>query len=355
MKKKYLVLEFNGCSTTIELLNTPVVDKWILAFNSNREKQTYDFKPENASAFIHGHLIESEAHPVYGYTAAYVVEELNKSIDKANSLIDGVEFPYRAFEGMSWEQTNLIHRCFTTSASTSTNWQHGFNDEQLLEYKKTQYDQPHKIKELITNKQFKLKGDFAPFSDAIHEINMWVHRYESFFANQNVLDMYDKVGGTGEYLELDWDNFSSIHAQQNTIVARTNYEDILRSFTDDYSDINVFLGKYIKGKDYEFAYCEYDNPLEYDITNVDGINGSLRVHYDDIYKNIYSDSDYMNWLKASNLPLEMCLPVPVGKIVDSSCNFKQFKPDYVSEERWSNGMIKPLPPFNSVNSYIVER
>lgn len=353
MKTNYLVLKFNGCRTVIELLNTPVVEKWISAFNSNRSKGTYDLKPENASAFIHGHNVNFDVHPVYGYTASDVVNSLNSSIDEATSLVKGAEFPYRAFPGMSWEQTNLIHRCFTTSASTSTNWQHGFTPEQLFNYKKTQYDQPHIIKDIITNKQFEV-SDYNRFLDVIHEINMWVHRYESFYVSERITKLAEEVSGTGEYLELDWDNFNNIHEQQNTVVERVSYEQLKQSFPDNYSDMDVFLGKYIKGKDYEFAYCEYDNLLEFDITNVDGINGGLRVHYNDIFKKIYSDSSYLTHLKSLGLEEEMYLPVPVGKIVESTCDFSQFKPDYNSEEKWSNGMIKPLPPFNSVNSYLTQ-
>lgn len=354
MKTNYLVLEFNGCTTTIELLNTPVVDKWIKAFNANRSKGTYDLKPENASAFIHGHPINFTVHPVYGYTTSDVVEALNKSIDDANELVDGEPFPYRAYDGMSWEQTNLIHRCFTTSASTSTNWQHGFSPEQLVEFKKLEYDRPWLIKEMVPRKQFTV-SDFPKFLHAIHEINMWVHRYESFYENEKITKFVEEVSGHGEYLELDWDNFSNIHEQQNTVVERTSYEELKQSFPGNYDEIDVFLGKYIKGKDYEFAYCENDDLREFDITNVDGVNGSLRVHYKDTFKKIYSDSSYLTHLKSLGLEEEMYLPVPVGKIVDSTCDFNEFKPDYNSDEKWSNGMIKPLPPFNSVNSYIIQK
>lgn len=355
MKTSYLVLEFNGCSTTIELLNTPVVEKWLLTFNANKQNNLYDYKPENWTAFIHEHHLESDIHPLYGYRKSDIVDEINKSIEKANSQISGVKFPYHAFEGMSWEQTNNIHRCFTLSVTTGTNWQHGFDENQLLEFKKIHYSTPFKIGDLIKEHQYTITGDYRTFNDAVHEINDWVHKYESFYVNDNVVSLKDTLGTVGEYLSLEWDNFNHNHAPLPAARARTSYEDLLKSFPDNYFDYNVFMGKSIKGKDYEFAFSQFDNPLEFDITNLDGINGSLRLHYNNNFKSIYQNSIYADWLNTLNLPPQMYLPVPVGKIVDTTCDFTEFKPNYSIEETWSNGSIKPLPPFNSVNSYIIEK
>lgn len=352
--KKYFVLEFNGCTTTIELLDTPIVNKWINVYNSNKSRGTYDLKPETASAFGHLYQCESEVHPIYKYSSNHCVDQLNIAIAAANETVDGAEFPYQGFYGMSWEQTNLIHRCFTLSATTHTNWQHGLTRDELIAYKIAHYDNPLIIKDLIKEQQFVVK-DPEKFLESIHKINMWVHRYESFFGNERIKYLYQEVGSYGKYLELDWDNFNQDHTQQGTITDRTSHQELLQSFPDDITEYDVFLGKYIKGKDYEFAFSEYDDPFEYDIANVDGINGSLRVHTQSEHKGIYKDSSYIEWLKQTGLSPELYLPLPVGKIVDTDCDFSTFAPNLDSQERWSNDMVKPHPPFNSVNSYIIQK
>jgi len=354
VKTSYLILEFNGCSTTIELLPTPAVSKWINAYHRNRSLGLYDLKPENGSTFVHAHEITTVNHPIYGHNKEYCIEQLNLAINSANSSIEGKTFPYEGFTGMSWKDTNLIHRCFTTSATTLTNWEHGISNEELIDFKKIHYQEPYRLRDFIKEEEFKVI-DPDKFYTAIHNINMWVHRYESFFKSDRANSLNINTPGTGTYLELDWDNFDQTHTQKGIDALRISYKDLIKSFPDNYYDYDVFLGKHIKGKDYEFAFIQYDSSYEYDICNVDGINGGLKVYYDGTHKKIYSDSIYMDWIKESGLELEMCLPVPIGKIVDSNCDYSKFKPNFKSEEKWSNGMVKPYPPFDKINTYIIEK
>lgn len=354
MKKSYLVLEFNGCRTTIELLDTPIAKRWARAYSSNINLGLFDLMPKVNAALIHIEENDLECHSEYNISAKYCCEQINIAIEDAEKNIQGAGFPYRAFEGMSFKDTNFIHRCFTTAAATNTNWVHNIDNSELLKFKKIQYENPDHIITLIRDTQFKVIN-YDLYIDALHRINKWVHRYESFLMSSNTTSTIAQIQDDTSHIILDWDNFNSSHVQIGTIGSRTTYKEICNSIPDNYDEYNVFLGKFILGKDYETSFSEHDNPLEFDTTNVDGIVGIFRIHTSDNLKKLYTDSNFTKWAKSAGLTEELFLPPPIGKVIENDCDFSKLEPNYISNERWTCGSSKPYPPFNYVKSYIVEK
>jgi len=354
MKKSYLVLEFNGCTTTVELLDTPIAKRWAKAYTDNKNLGLFDYKPEKCVALFHEDANDLNNHCEYNVSAKYSVDQINFAIDDVMASVRGQEFPHRAFEGMTFTDTNFIHRCFTTAGATRTHWVHGISEKNLFAFKKHQYEDPDLILSFLTNKQFEVV-DFDKFDDALHRINKWIHIYEGFLQSSNTRNTFKEIEDDTSHILLDWDNFNSSHIQIGTIGSRTSYDEISKSFPINYDDYDVLLGKFILGKDYETAFSEEDNPLEFDITNVDGITGVLRIQTSDKFKQLYSDSPFTRWAKSAGLTEELYLPPPIGKIVDSTCDLTQLRPNHQSDQRWSSGVSKPFPPFDSLTSYIIEK
>lgn len=361
MATNYLNLKFNGCSTKIELLNTPVTWKWIDAFNQYKKyfKENdlqIDYKLELLYTIIHNYgapIGESShiKHPSFNMTSAEAVDAINKAIEDVNTTVDGMKFPYPAYLGMPWHQTNFIHRCFTTALMSSTNWQHNLTYKQLIEFKKEAYENKKGLRDFIQTPQFKVTNKEL-FFDAIERINKYVHFYETFHESKRAYDIVDEINDTGKYLELGWDSYNSSGHHTYFFGERVSYDDVVKSIPENWQDYDIFIGKSIAGKDYEFSYCEYDNPLEYDITNLDHINGSLRIMSSSGIKKLYSDSSFSKWCREAGLEDPMFLPIPIGKIVDSSCDFSQIEYDHSSQITWSNGAAKAKPPFDSVESWL---
>ena len=360
MDINYLNLEFNGCKTKIELLDTPVARLWIEVFNEYKtyfrnNNLDYDYKIESYPAFIHDRGVYYQdikgdiEIPSYNVTLAECVDKINQAIEDANSCIEGKKFPYYAYLGMPWEQTNLIHRCFTTAITTNTNWKHNLTGAELREFKKKKYLEPRSINNYIKIKDF-IVIDNSKFIDAVERINKWVHIYENEVKSLRGIKIMDDFPNQSS-LVLDWDSYSPSGEHTFYFGKRISYDELKQSFVGNYDEYDVILGKSIAGKDYETAYCEYDDPLEYDITNLDNINGSVSIISDSVVKDLYRDSGYRDWFNDYNLEKEMFLPVPLGKVVENSCDFNSLT--FVdSDERWTNGSFKPLPPFNRVKSWI---
>ena len=88
------------------------------------------------------------------------------------------------------------------------------------------------------------------------------------------------------------------------------------SIPPDWYDYDIFVVKSIKGKDYETTYANMDDPMEYDIQNLQDVTGGVRMFVNDSHKYLYRDSHYAKWLEDSGLEPHHYLPIPVGKIVD---------------------------------------
>lgn len=361
MDINYLNLEFNGCKTKIELLDTPVVHKWIDAFNQHKNyfknnNLDYDYAIESYSSFIHDtgmyyQDIKGDVEiPSFNVTFAECVDKINKAIEDVNNCIEGKEFPYCAYLGMPLEQTNLIHRCFTTASTTGTNWKHNLTGAELMEYKKIKYSDPAYFRKFIKMKDF-IPIDYSGYVDAIERINKWVHIYEKqvkSIRGEKIMDAFPNQST----LVLDWDSYGPSGNHIFWFGNRVTYEELKQSFVGNYDEYDVVIHKSILGKDYEITYCEYDNPLEYDITNLDFINGGIALNKNIEVKDLYRESRYIDWINDYNIEKEMYLPVPLGKVVENSCDFNSLTFDYNTEERWTNGGFKPSPPFNKVKSWI---
>lgn len=350
---KYLNLEFGNTKTVIELANTPAARQWEAAYTKFVDFGS-TYKVEVIKAAVHaGGGWAGEVHPGLGVTRLECVERINDAIDTVNMCIEGTPFPFRASLGMTWEDLNNLHRGFTTGCSSLRYWDHGMTNEELFEFKKLSYE--HKP-ELIRGR---VKRDFTVVDEEkflyhIERINTGVHNYEAFMGSGRATKIVEDLQSETEYIELDWDNFLPTGHRTSFFGERLNYKDLKDSFVGNYEDYDVFIGKTVTGKDYEFAYCQYDNGLEYDITNIDYLNGDIRLHYDKALTKFYTDSDYSKWIDTYKLTPELHLPVPLGKIVDTNVEFKNIGVDYESSTRLSNGMFPLKTPFNSVKSYITE-
>jgi len=350
-----MVLEvyFNNQKTTIEILDTPIGRLWARAYKEYTEKG-YSYKAETVPISVHSnkYIGPGEVNPLNGLTQKECIELLNKAIDDVNSYITGTKFPYTAYEDMPWSQGNRIHRAFTTASSTRSTWFHNFTLTQLKEFKKISYSDKAYYMRNNCPTMFEIL-DEEKFVEAAERINHGVHLYETFLHSKRAKKAEETVGRT-DYIELDWTNQDRNFARAFFYGNRISYEELKISFPDNYSDYDVFVGKMVEGKDYEFAYCEYDDGLEYDITNLDWICGDLRIHYNKSGNRFYTDTQYRDWIDDLEIEDEMHLPVPLGRIVSTESDFSTVAVDYNSEVRLVNGNCPLVYPFNKITTKLVE-
>jgi len=347
----YLEIKFGDEKNVVELYDSPVTRAFIKSHKIYLGKNIPQ-KTQIVQAAVHCH----EDRPyddtvITGGTAQQAIDMINEAIDGAESCIDGKPFPLRPFLGMGWKEMNKIHRHFTTASATLSTWTHTLSRDQLIELKSIQYQNkgPFMIKH--APKDFTVT-DMEGFKDHIERINQGVHLYETFNGSP-LAQVCSKVAGCTDYFEIDWD-----HRMQNGHMSffhgeRVSAGDVKNSFPTDYSEADLFVGKMVEGKDYEFAFCEYDDALEFDITNLDWICGDMRLHYDKRINDFYTKSEYNVWTKEAGLEDWMHLPVPLGKLVEVNSDFSTAYMDYDSPERTSD--MRPVCnyPFKEVSTKLV--
>lgn len=344
-----LDINFNNQITSVEILDTPAAKLWYKAYTHMIEKG-YGYKAETIPISVHSneYIPPGSTNPLNGMTQQSAIKLLNSGIEDVNKVISGVKFPFIGYEDMPWSQVNRIHRAFTTASSTRSTWFHTLTKNQLIELKKLSYTDKSVYMRVNAPKDFEIL-DEAKFIDAAERINQGVHRYETFLHSRRAATA-EKIVGRTDYIELDWAtedlNFQKSYFYGN----RISYDELKNSFPGNVQDYDVFIGKVIEGKDYEFAYCEYDDGLEFDITNLDWICGDIRIHFNKAANKFYTDTQYAAWIDDMGLSDEFHLPIPLGKIIKTDSDFSNVAVDYNSTERLNNGNCPLIFPFNKVTT-----
>lgn len=345
-----LDINFGNTNTKVEIYNSPVTEAWARSYAQFKDIGR-EYKTEIVKTAVHaGSGWLGEIHPATGLTRQQCIDEINDAIENTNEHILGKQFPYVAYVDMPWSQINNIHRAFTIASLTHKTWKHNLTENQLLELKIISYKD--KLPYLIQNTTSEYSVlNLDKFLYHVERINQGIHKYECFVGSTRAKNAEDRVGNT-EYIELDWDNFSPSGHRYEFIGERTNYEDLKRSFPDNYDDFDVFIGKKVTGKDYEFAFCQYDDGLEFDITNLDFICGDIRLHYNKSVNDFYTKSQYADWIKDYGLSDELHLPVPLGRIIDSTADFSNVETDFETDFKLSNGNAPLKGEFKNVNTLL---
>lgn len=343
---KYVNIHLNGAEVKVELLNTPVVELWKEKFSKNHS---------NLTRIVSNTKVQNIENPRDKFGGGdqllkyqqEAVDKINVAISNVNKSITGKEFPYYAYVGMPWAETNRIHRAFTTGRVSEQNWHHYMTAHQLLNYKKTAYINKS-FNFINMPRDFKVL-DHSLFATSLEIINHWVHAYEGTNISKRAVDLNTLVDGVPE-LEFNMNNTLETGEKVSVDYGRVDYERLKSSFPDNYHDYDAIIGIEITGKCYETCYFNYDDPLEYDITNLDNIDGSFNLRA--AKTNFYTDSDFIKDIKGySGLEDEMILPVPIGKIVDKNISLQYPKVD--PDDFNLDGTNKFLPPFDKV-TYSVE-
>ena len=316
---KYAHIIFPAGEVVIELLDTPAVDLWI-DINEQYNAFNCDFMVNRGTIMPSGHEMKRGRILSIEENA---VDEINTAIEELNKVITTTPFPYQAFVDMPWQQTNLIHRAFTTGISSYHTFTHNLAYQDLANFQIHKYDDKEQIKTL-SDKVFNVPRDegLQEYVRVMNVINKYVHHFEdtrySHNANLVLNELKDKKIKTPDEIQIAWDTFNPVSGVKNIWLRHTpTHNEILKSAKIDLDEYDVYIVKSILGKDYETAYANYDNPLEYDIQNVQDITGGLRILVDGVQKSLYKDSHFTRFCDSYGLDKRLYLPIPIGKIVSS--------------------------------------
>lgn len=371
---KHAIIKFPAGNVTVKLLKSPATDIWL--------EQLGIWKDENIPMATQRGLMLH--HGWEGYKRRNprlereYVDQINRAIADANKLLqEGSQpFPYEAWVDMPWQQTNLIHRCFTLGLTTRQSfdessisgglWRHELTNEELIKYTETLcYDNRWYVKYKAKDRQqfFQHDRDDEAMNEALHRINMYVHLYENIRYSERSGIFHEKeaakyladnnLPGPGPIeINLTWDNYTSNGDRKFQSTAKPGSDVYLNSIPENWMNFDVFLIKSITGKDYETAYQNYDNPLEYDTQNVQDITGGLRIFPNGGHRILYGDSSFGKWIRSYDIDYKNYAPVPVGKIIEADFDLTLI--DSVPESFNSDGSCACQPEYRNPIIEIVE-
>lgn len=333
---------FNNTYIEFELIGNEITNLWELALMQGNELELplfiYSFTP-----------FYSADYNVDTTSLIEYVNLINQAIEGVNSSIDGVKFPSRAFTGMGFAQTNKLHRFFTTGKQTQKSWEHQIPHTSLVNFKNgndyvglTKYQ----LLNQYSPKQFKVI-DKHLFLENLHKVNKYVHLYEDLTSKNNRRSKIFKKSFQKPSYEISWDHFDTSGKQQHPHSITLTPDIVQSCFVEDYYDYDIFLGKAITGKDYETCYLQYDNPLEWDITNVEVVSGNLRLYSKETL-NLFKSSQFTEWCDDYEIQKHAFTPIPIGKIVESTEDFSSFKNSFSGNDTYTNGVPKPTGNFSNI-------
>lgn len=331
-------IRFGSKYILIELLESPITDLWLESVSSwNAQNVPMKFV-EVWSSYTKENVFHGPPEEI--------VSKINNCIDILNDLTTGEKITDRAYIDMPWSQTNRLHRIFTTSSTNHFNWKHNLSANKLIEGKKHSYynKRDYLIEHSSKTMNFpinEINPDAKEAFRALYSLNKWIHFFEDQRVSYRAVNSVKHLGGSA-FREIEWDCYNDSGQKLPTLIKdTTTYEDIVKTFKNPKAkDCDVHISKAITGKDYETSFLQYDDPLEFDTTNVDHITGGIKLFNTEYYKRLYGDkSDLMKWGLDSGLEEEMIKPLPLGKIISRNTDFSDYQ--YSKTVKYSTGTPAP--------------
>ena len=330
----------NGARFQIQLLDTPVVKKWTEVFQKNN--QIFDGSIYTRHSGITNNQFKTNSRDLQHAKGTHNLRnklkvEINEAIQNVNKYIKGEPFPYEAFEHMSIQDTQKIHRSFTTGAITKKCWNDRIPHDILLELKKINKGPKWRIYNKFCPTTFEIL-DHEKFNYWTEKINVLIHSYEPYIVLPRAVELTDQ-NADPELMFHEWNNRNDAGQIDNSIDVVPTVEEVLDSFKGkSYIDNDVFIHSGIYGKSYLETYVEEDPPLSYDVTNVEYMTGEFIIMLDHEKKvNYFTNSGFSRWANEFPINNNLIYPIPLGKII--SRNFPD-KPSHLFSMDWELNKTK---------------
>lgn len=315
-----LIITFNnGSVCEIELIQNELVELWYDSFTKNKIVGFYNrcYDPT-----LHSNVLKN--------SFPEAVQRINDAISTVEQLTE-VSWNVRAYDGMSFETTNKIHRMFTTSIATNCR-NNNISDELknfFAKQKQETYISHKKIADMIDiwskeNKIYNYSDNARGEIDHnLQVINAWIHLYEvecMYSPRTEHIKQVSNVLATD--LDLKLIDGSYLLSEPAEPIIDTDLIPLCHSN----DSANVYALKKILGKDYITCYYDHDDPLEWDITMANTIDGSFVIDYEDIYRYTYNTDNFRYWVKDHKLKDHHTYSnVQIGKVTNNWCEeFKNY-------------------------------
>jgi hypothetical protein len=318
MLPNVLVITFNnGSVCEIELIQNQLVELWYDSFTKNKHIEFYN---RSYDPTLHSKVLKN--------SFPEAVQKINDAIKTVEQLTE-VPWNIRAFDGMSFETTNKIHRMFTTSVTTNCR----NNDISVdlknffAKQKQEAYISHKKIANMIDiwskeNKIYNYSDNARGEIDySLQVINAWIHLYEVECMYSPRTEHINQISNVlAADLDLKRIDGSYLVSKPAEPIIDTDFIPLCHSN----DSANVYALKKILGKDYLTCYYDHDNPLEWDVTMANTIDGSFVIDYEGIYEYTYNTEEFKYWIRDHKLKDKHTYSnIQIGRVTNGWC--EEFK------------------------------
>ena len=304
---KYMEVNFKDSVCRIELFDNEFTRVWFEAFENNKYIDKF---PRMCDLQLH----VCDIPPGVRAQDLEQVNNINQAIERIEEITN-CKWDARAFYGMSFKDTNKIHRYFTTSLMTSlkSNVISELQRDNIKVIKSKGFLDNTDIWNILKDTWPKYNFSSDRKQELIHwlhVVNSWIHIYET----HNLKQTERGFDVTSDVLNIDHDLKHIDGTVMYPTYCRTELTNDIS--IDLFDDANVYALKKILGKDYITCYFENDDPTEWDITNGMNIDGSFQIDYNNANHFIDNNLEYCDWLKQHNVSETAYKSLPIGKIVN---------------------------------------
>ena len=292
-------------SCEVDLIQNEAVEQWCDLQIENAKRVPY-WTRQNSTAFHTG----AAANPTV-FHEAYTKspDTINRRIDELEQLT-GVRWPVRAFQGMSFETCNLLHRMFTTSLASRRGWNITPEALDAIFAKKQKSgplesywpyhlgDDDYNIPRVYPFVEWNTP-EWDRLVEVLESINAIIHRYEDLcLVSERSKRIAKQFPFSNELIDVEWDirNHEGMILRPieeiDPIWANKN----LPNYYDVDPEYDVYQCKNILGKSYMLAYQQYEDPRHWDVTRTSQIDGSFTLDPHNNTGRFYNSPEFKSWL-----------------------------------------------------------
>ena len=326
----------NGVDGEITLRDNDFMEFWKFVFKRNNKLLGPRQDKITSSSFVDVDTTESQKyiHMSWEDNKAIrkdYVELVNDAIDKIIDL--GLDWTCgKASVNSHNQDCNRIHRGFTTYMLSRTTDDLGLSKDQMIQLKHGMHNLNHTDAIYLLNHivndfvfadfnslEFELYQQAIPY---LHTVNAYIHKIEdtSIASDRSYLiasyHLQNQNRHAGWWPNLDW-NSKGADGCTDTTRIDFNFADVRTQDISIYSSdpqYNVYDLKNILGKSYETAWLNYDNPLNWDVTNTfNTTKGGFEIKP---YQSEWTRNFIRPWAHEFDMPVEdhIIAPISIGTI-----------------------------------------
>lgn len=292
----------DGQVAEIELLKNEFVDYW-LDIIVPLEEEKCRINTWNEQFFPKKNIVNNFDH------RDQQVDIFNRCVKDLKDIFS-LDFPGEMYHGQDQEWLNTIHRWVTHGAFTGSRWTlPNAPIESKIACKWTHWKQYDWTEH--HDPEFEVVGDRDHYNKILFDMNCAIHEYEEFIYSARYEELESLGYKSDDGYHLIQRYFSSNKSRHQDCYDMPNE---FRKYCS-YDDHDLWLPFAVLGKEYYTTWVNFDDPSEFDVTNIDKTwMAGFEWQPNSFTSKVLRENSFQEWLKNHNVPTDefVIAKLPLG-------------------------------------------